>query len=91
MLRRRCAQDDYGRTVATVYLQGQDINRWMVASGHAWVYAYRGKKDAYADEFDQAQAARRGIFSEAQAQEPRAFRNSRGSCYVPSYKKSGVF
>lgn len=38
------AHDDYGRTVGTVHLQGQDLGRWLVAEGHAWVYSIRGKK-----------------------------------------------
>lgn len=90
------AHDDFGRTVGTVYLQGQDINRWLVASGHAWVYTFRQKKGPYAEEFAQAQAARRGLFKDAAADEPRAFRKSRGSCYglnnrSSSYKKTSSF
>ena len=85
------ARDDYDRSVATVYLNGQDINRWMVANGHAWVYTFRSKKGAYADEFAKAQVAGRGVFSAAQAQEPRLFRKAHGSCYAPSYKKSSAF
>ena len=54
------AHDDYGRTVGTIYLQGQDTNRWLVANGHAWVYSFRHKKAAYADEFERAQVARLG-------------------------------
>ena len=88
------AHDDYGRAVGTVYLQGQDMGRWLVANGHAWVYTYRGKKAPYASEFAQAQAARRGLFEQGQAEEPRLFRKAHGSCYPaknrpPSYKKSG--
>ena len=88
------AHDDYGRAVGTVHLQGQDMARWLVANGHAWVYSFRHKKGPYAEEFAQAQAARRGVFSDALAEEPRVFRKRHGSCYTnqkrpPSYKKSG--
>ena len=38
------AHDDYGRTVGTVHLQGQDLGRWLVVEGHAWVYSICGKK-----------------------------------------------
>ena len=76
------AHDDYGRTVGTLHLQGQDVSRWLVANGHAWVYSYRRKKAPYADEFAQAQAARRGMFSDVQAEEPRVFRKRNGSCYA---------
>ena len=90
------AHDDYGRTVGTLHFQGQDVSRWLVANGHAWVYSYRHKKAPYADEFAQAQAARRGIFNDAQAEEPRVFRKRNGSCYPnqkrsSSYKKSSRF
>ena len=74
------AQDDYGRTIGTVYMQGQDMGRWLVTQGHAWVYTYRSKKALYANEFVQAQDARRGVFSSGQAEEPRQFRQRQGSC-----------
>lgn len=76
------AHDDYGRTVGTLHMQGQDMGRWLVAQGHAWVYSYRHKKGPYADELRQAQLARRGVFSDVAAEEPRLFRKRYGSCYV---------
>lgn len=90
------AHDDYGRTVGTLYWQGQDVGRWLVANGHAWVYSYHHKKAAFSDEFNQARSERRGLFQEAEPQEPRAFRRTRGSCYsskkrASSYKKSSGF
>ncbi len=30
-------QDRYGRLVGVVFLGEENINRWMVAQGHAWV------------------------------------------------------
>jgi endonuclease YncB( thermonuclease family) len=88
------AHDDYGRTIGTLYWQGQDVGRWMVASGHAWVYSFRNKKGPYADELAQAQTGRRGLFSDAAAEEPRLFRTRHGSCYTnrsSSYKKTSSF
>ena len=88
------AHDDYGRTVGTLRLEGQDMGRWMVAQGHAWVYSYRYKKVPYADELAQAQTARRGVFSDVAFEEPRAFRQRHGGCNKdrrPSYKKSSNF
>ena len=75
------AHDQYGRTIGTLHLQGEDMGRWMVAQGHAWAYTYRHKKGPYADELAQAQLARRGVFSVHTAEEPRLFRKSHGSCY----------
>jgi endonuclease YncB( thermonuclease family) len=88
------AHDDYGRTVGTLYLQGEDVGRWLVASGHAWVYSYRHKKGPYADEFFQAQTGGRGAFGVTLAEEPRLFRKRHGSCYKNrslSYKKTSSF
>jgi endonuclease YncB( thermonuclease family) len=77
------AHDDYGRTIGTVHLQGRDMGCWQVAQGHAWVYSYRARRALYADEFAQAQAARRGVFSAGQAEEPRLFRKRHGPCQQP--------
>ena len=90
------AHDDYGRTVGVLRLQGEDVGRWLVANGHAWVYSYHHKKMPYTDEFAQAQLVRRGVFSDVQAEEPRVFRKRNGSCYSnqkrrSSYKKSSGF
>lgn len=74
------AHDQYGRTLGTVHMQGQDIGRWMVVQGHAWVYSYRSKKALYGAEFSQAQGERRGVFSTAAIEEPRIFRKRHGSC-----------
>lgn len=74
------AHDDYGRTVGTLHMQGQDMGRWMVLQGYAWVYSSRPKKAPYADEQRQAQSASRGVFSDAAAEEPRLFRKRHGSC-----------
>lgn len=87
------SHDGYGRTVGKLYWQGQDVGRWLVANGHAWVYSFHTKKGPYTDDFAKAQAQRRGVFSQA-AEEPRLFRKRRGSCYKnrpPSYKKSSRF
>ena len=74
------AHDQYGRTLGTVHMQGQDIGRWMVFQGHAWVYTYRSKRAPYSAEFSQAQRERRGMFSAAVVEEPRLFRKRQGSC-----------
>jgi micrococcal nuclease len=74
-------EDDYGRTVAGLVLEGEDMAAWMVEQGHAW--SYRGKRGAarYASLQQQAQAARRGIFADASAMQPRKFRQRNGSCH----------
>lgn len=58
--------DAYGRMVGRILLGGEDINAWMVRSGHAWVYRQ------YADRIDdaalcaleqEARNTRRGLWS----------------------------
>ena len=80
------AHDDYGRTVGSLRMQGQDVARWMVANGHAWVYTFRSKKGPYSSEFARAQTDRRGLFGEAGAQEPRQFRKMYGACPISAYR-----
>ena len=73
--------DDYGRLLAKVDLNGEDIGQWMVLNGYAWSYSYRRKPGPYTAEQTNAVAARRGIFNEAAAENPRLFRKRHGSCY----------
>ncbi len=74
-------RDDYGRVLATVSWQGQDIGRWMVSHGHAWSYSYRRNPGPYAAEQSQAMAARRGLFALGAAENPRDFRKRHGNCH----------
>ena len=73
------ARDDYGRLLATVSLDGQDVGRWLVLNGHAWSYHYRKNPGPYAAEQQQARAAGRGLWSQP-AVEPRVFRKQHGAC-----------
>lgn len=74
--------DRYGRTLATVMLDGADINLEQVLSGFAWPY-YRYLIEAPADvqvsyrqaESD-ARAQRRGLWSEPEPVEPWLFRRA---------------
>lgn len=55
--------DRYGRIVATVYVNGHDINAEMVRLGHAWVYRqYLKRPELLAIEED-ARRARRGLWA----------------------------
>ena len=73
--------DSYGRALASVAWQGEDIGRWMVVNGYAWSYRFRRSAGPYAAEQSQAVQQRRGIFSTGRAQNPRTFRKRHGSCY----------
>ena len=71
--------DDYGRALASVFLDGQDMGEWMVSQGHAW--AYRQGSGAYLALQVRAQSAARGLFADRNALPPRVFRKQNGPCY----------
>jgi len=75
------SHDDYGRVLARVDKQGDDVGRWMVRRGQAWSYKYRRNPGPYAAEQAQAQAAGAGLFAHAAAEYPQSFRQRHGSCY----------
>ena len=59
----RCVEqgtDRYGRTIATCYAQGEDIEAFMVLNG--WALAYRRYSLDYVDEEATAQDARAGLW-----------------------------
>lgn len=76
--------DDYGRLLARIHLNHDDLGKWMVVTGHAWSYRYRKNPGPYAVQQRHAQAAGRGIFSPthaAPAVYPGTFRRQHGTCY----------
>lgn len=77
----RRLRDDYGRLLARVQLQDEDVGRWMVANGHAWSYSYRKDPGPYLMEQSGAKAAGLGLFDDPAAENPREFRKRHGSCY----------
>jgi len=78
---RTHARDSYRRALGTVRLGGDDVNAWMVEHGHAWSDRHRRSAGPYAALEQAARQARRGVFSERDAIEPRRFRASHGSCH----------
>lgn len=74
-------QDDYGRWLARVRLQGQDVGRWLVLQGHAWSYRYRHSGGPYATEEAQARSHGLGLWQQARPMPPRVFRQRHGSCH----------
>ena len=73
-------RDDYGRDLSTVQLDSEDLGHWMVSYGHAWSYRYRGHPGPYVQAQQQARLSGRGLFADAAAENPRAFRKRHGSC-----------
>jgi endonuclease YncB( thermonuclease family) len=72
--------DSYGRIVAQVLWNGQDMGRWLVAQGHAWSYRRGKEAGPYALEEREARKARRGLFAQGRPELPAAFRHRHGSC-----------
>jgi micrococcal nuclease len=77
---RPVRHDDYGRLLARIEWQGGDVGAWLVRNGHAWSYRFRRDRGPYAKEERAAQRARRGLWSDAAAIEPRVFRRTHGPC-----------
>lgn len=76
--------DVYGRQLARLVLNGEDLGGWMVTQGLAWSYHYRGNPGPYAPQQERAQAAGLGLFSPAHGARPiypREFRKQHGRCF----------
>lgn len=72
--------DDYGRGLARLRLDGEDLGARMVREGFAWSYRYRHNPGPYATEEAMARAQRRGVFASGQPERPRDFRQRHGPC-----------
>jgi micrococcal nuclease len=75
-------RDGYGRVLAHLAdgSTDADLGGWMVASGNAWAHRYKNYKSEYGAQQARAQAARKGLFADARAQNPREFRQRHGPC-----------
>jgi endonuclease YncB( thermonuclease family) len=76
-------QDDYGRELARVQVDHQDLGAQMVREGQAWSYRWRHHAGPYAAEEAAARQARRGVFAAEQPESPRDFRKRHGPCQAP--------
>ena len=70
--------DDYGRTVARILLDGEDVNLTMVRAGLAWHYRYHCPDDRVLAEAEvEARAARRGLWADGRPEAPWEWRRHR--------------
>lgn len=80
----RSGLDGYERSVARVWLAGEDLGAWMVQSGHAWSYARRSTVERpaglYARQQRAASDASRGLFEQVDPLPPWTFRRLNGPC-----------
>jgi endonuclease YncB( thermonuclease family) len=65
--------DRYGRTLGQCFVDGEDVNRWMVQQGHA--VAYRQYSTLYVVDEDRAKTEKRGIWA-GTFQNPADYRHS---------------
>jgi micrococcal nuclease len=77
----KAGRDEYGRTLAKVFLDGTEVNRQLVENGHAWSQRYKWDRGPYVAQERMASALRRGLHAAATAPEmPRDFRRRHGPC-----------
>lgn len=77
MVRRH---DDYGRGLARIQLDGDDLGGQMVRTGQAWSYRWRSSPGPYVDEETNARRSGLGLFAVDQPELPRDFRKRHGPC-----------
>jgi micrococcal nuclease len=71
-------RDQYGRTVARLHVDGNDVNLAMVRAGLAWHYRYHCPDDAaLAAAEAEAREARRGLWADAHPEAPWEWRRHR--------------
>lgn len=75
-------RDDYGRGLARIEVDGQDVAAVMVQRGQAWSSRWRRSLGPYAVEESVARQARAGLFAEPDPELPGDFRQRHGSCYT---------
>ena len=56
--------DKYGRTLAYLFIDNQNINLLCVRNGHAWHYKQYNKDEAFAQAEKQAKAEKLGLWKE---------------------------
>jgi endonuclease YncB( thermonuclease family) len=69
-------RDKYGRTVARINVEGQDVNQQMVAEGLAWHYKRYSKAEDLAAAEREARTARRGLWADKAPVPPWEWRAS---------------
>jgi micrococcal nuclease len=74
-------RDTHGRTLGTLYLGTQNVNKLMVQEGHAWSTRYKFDRGPYVADERMAKALSRGLNSQGGAVMPRDFRQLNGPCH----------
>ncbi len=72
----KTGEDRYGRTLARVHLESEEINSLMVARGFAWHYRQYSKDKMLAELEDKARSERVGLWADARPVPPWEFRRT---------------
>jgi endonuclease YncB( thermonuclease family) len=75
--------DDYGRGLARITHEDEDVAGWMVANGVAWSYRWGRSLGPYAQQEEASRKAGRGVVADPAAELPRDFRRRHGACPLP--------
>jgi micrococcal nuclease len=75
--------DVHGRTLAVLYLDTLNVNRWLVKEGHAWSARVKYDRGPYVADERMAKALGRGLNQAGNAVMPRDFRRDHGACPAP--------
>jgi hypothetical protein len=67
--------DRYGRTIGTLYIGGEDINKKLIAAGYAWFYEDYSKNLEYKNAEALARKKATGLWSQANPVAPWDWRN----------------
>lgn len=79
--------DRYGRNVAEVFIDGINVNKYMVKNGYAWAYKEYMTDPMYSELQTQAQKAKEGLWSHKNPMYPQDFRKKQAA--VRESKKQG--
>ena len=77
------SHDDYGRGLARISHQSEDVGGWLVARGMAWSYRWGRSPGPYARQEAASRAAGLGVVADPTAELPRDFRRRHGPCSLP--------
>jgi endonuclease YncB( thermonuclease family) len=77
---RTVGVDTFGRTLGVVRVGGVDVNRQLVAHGHAWSGRWHRRGGPLIDDELHARRLHLGLHADAAAIEPREFRRRHGRC-----------
>jgi endonuclease YncB( thermonuclease family) len=61
-------QDRYGRTVASVFVDGENVNKALVKQGHCWVYRKYVRDSQFFDLENEARDNKRGLWGLPEAE-----------------------